>query len=282
MQTIKRKISLEPLINREYPIIRSGINSSIDTVNGCPIQPIPIGAEEYVGENVKYGKIDKSFIYIPIHFTQTFDNIGLFTDEEFIGSDELINSEPDVFIRQSGVNIENYFTFEQYLVTGVTESQVEFVQLYSQINPYAVGLNVSDIPSLEFTGVLSISDISIIYVIGGELDSNGSYKPNTGVVYETFNIPRVVRNPLTGTYSEVLLTTFKYYTMGIRDFNTSLSALIHEEKYLNVVFKPTIDNEVLIDRGTVNVCEKHLKLSEIDSVEQLGSYGQGFFNVKKS
>lgn len=281
MIKIYKKISLEPFINRDYPIIRAGIDTITATDNnGNIVETIPLGADEYVNENEKYGKIDRSFIYFPIYFTQSFENIGLFTNEPFIAADDLINSEPDYFTRKTGLNVEYYYTFDEYLVTGSTESQIEVVQLYSQNNPYVVGLNVSDTPSLEFTGVLSVTTDSVIYVIGGQLDNSGNYIPNTGIIYETFLYDKLIQNPLTGEYSEIPYTTFKYYTKGIRDYNTVLMALIHEEKYLNVINEPTIDNDLLFDRGIVNVNERHLRMSEIDSVEQLIKYNQNYFNVK--
>jgi hypothetical protein len=282
MIKIYKKISLEPFINRDYPIIRAGIDTITATdENGNHVETIPLGADEYVNENEKYGKIDRSFIYFPIYFTQTIENIGLFTNEEFIAADDLINSEPDYFTRKTGLNVEYYYTFDEYLVTGSTESQIEVVQLYSQNNPYVAGLNVSDTPSLDFTGVLSVTTDSVIYVIGGQLDNSGNYIPNTGIIYETFLYDKLIQNPLTGEYSEIPYTTFKYYTKGIRDYNTVLMALIHEEKYLNVINEPTIDNDLLFDRGVVNVNERHLRMSEIDTVEQLIRYNQNYFNVKK-
>jgi hypothetical protein len=282
MIKIYKKISLEPFINRDYPIIRAGIDTITATdENGNHVETIPLGADEYVNENEKYGKIDRSFIYFPIYFTQTIENIGLFTNEEFIAADDLINSEPDYFTRKTGLNVEYYYTFDEYLVTGSTESQIEVVQLYSQNNPYVAGLNVSDTPSLDFTGVLSVTTDSVIYVIGGQLDNSGNYIPNTGIIYETFLYDKLIQNPLTGEYSEIPYTTFKYYTKGIRDYNTVLMALIHEEKYLNVINEALIDNDLLFDRGVVNVNERHLRMSEIDTVEQLIRYNQNYFNVKK-
>lgn len=281
MITIKKKICLEPFINRKYPLIREGVNTSINE-DDCPISPIPIEFDEYVNKNDKYGEIDKSFIYLKIYISQTIENIGLFTNEEFIPSDEYINSSPDVFLREAGVGIENYYTYDQHLISGVTESQLDQLATYNQNNPFVEGLNMSNTPSIEFSGVLSITDNSIIYVIGGEVDSSGNYVENTGIVYETYDYTRIVQNNITGVFREIPYTTFKYYNKGIRDYNTTLSGLIHEEKYLNVIEPERIDNEIFIDRGTVNVFEKHLKMSEIDSVGQLERYGQGIFNVKKS
>jgi hypothetical protein len=282
MIKIYKRISLEPFINRDYPVIRAGIDTVVSTDEHGSHVDVPLGADEYVNKNEKYGKIDRSFIYFPIHFTQSFENIGLFTNEEFIAADDLINSEPDYFTRKTGLNVEYYYTFDEFLVTGYTESELEFVQLYDQNNPYIVNLNVSDTPSLDFTGVLAITTDSVVYVIGGQLDNSGNYVPNTGIIYETFSYNRLVQNPFTGEYSEVPYTTFKYYTKGFRDYNTVLMALIHEEKYLNVINEPTIDNDILFDRGVVNVNERHLRMSELDTVEQLMRYNQNFFNVKKS
>lgn len=278
MITIKKRICLEDFLNKDYPIVRPGISKKLLDQNGCPIPEIPINAEDYINENEKYNKIDKSFINLLVHFEQTFDNIGIFTNEEFIPSDEIINSEPDYFTRISGLNIENYYTFDEYLVTGFTESQLEVVSSYNQNNPFIANLNVSDTPSSDFTGVLEFNDSIVTYVIGGAIDV-GQYVPNTGIIYETSLVPRIVQNPLTGEFRSIDLTTFKYYTKGVRDYNTVLQALIHEEKFLNIVFEPTIDNDVVVDRGTVNINERHLKLSEIDSVGQMVKYGQNFFNV---
>ena len=96
MIKIYKRISLEPFINRDYPIIREGINTTINVdEHGNPIDNSHLGIDAYVNKNEKYGKIDRSFIYFPIYFTQTFENIGLFTNEEFIAADDLISSEPD-------------------------------------------------------------------------------------------------------------------------------------------------------------------------------------------
>ena len=99
---------------------------------------------------------------------------------------------------------------------------------------------------------------------------------------ETFSDLRQITDPKTGEIREIPLTTFSYYNRGVQNYNSTLSAIVHQDKYLGVVMPPRVDNDILIDRGTVNVMERFLKISEIDSVEQLEKYGQGFFKVSKT
>lgn len=281
MTKLEYKINLEPFINREYPKSRGGLNKSIDVdEKGCPIPPTTVDVESYLNDNPKYGQIDKSFIYLPILITQSFNNIGLYTDEDFIEMDNLINESFDVYTRKSGLPVENYFTYNEYFVTGQTSSALDVVKSYNQSNPYIIGFNMNPLPSQGFTGVISISDESIKYVIDGQINNVGQYVDGTGVIMETFSTSRLVEDPITKDLVEIPLTTFRYKVQGLRDYNTSLKALIHEEKYLGIVEKPIVNNDVLVDRGTVNVMERHLKLSEVDSVEQLQRYGQGFFRVQ--
>lgn len=284
MIKIKKRIGLEQFINRSYPTIRQGVNQDVNVdENGCPIQPLNVDIEGYINQNPKYGKIDKSFIVFPIFFRQIIDDMGLYTDEAYEEADNLINQAQDPYKRLTGLPVENYYTFNGAISSGLTESQLERVESYNQTNPYIVDLNVDDLPSKGFTGVISFDDESVTYVIGGEVDNTGDYISNTGVIYETFfNRTRIITDAITGELVEILVTTFKYFTKGYKDYNVDLFANIKEDKYLGVVFPPQVDNDVFVDRGTVNVMERHLKMSEIDSVEQLAKYGQGFYNITKT
>ena len=281
MIKIKRRIGLEPFINREYPPVRSGVDVAANVdANGCPIAPFSVEVAEYLSDNPKYGLIDKSFIYFPILLKQTYDDMGLFTNEEFIEAETLINEELDPYVRKTALPIQNYFTSNVDTITGYTESNLDVVRSYNVNTPYIEGFNVNALPSQAFTGVIEIKTESITYVIAGDVDNVGNYVDGTGIFMETFIYLRAVEDPVTGEIKEIPLTTFSYTAQGHKDYNTSLAALIHEEKYLGVVFAPSVNNDVLIDRGTVNVLERHLKLSEIDTVDQLERYGQGFFKLQ--
>ena len=105
----------------------------------------------------------------------------------------------------------DYFTSGSYEVTGLTESSLDRVRSYNVATPFIAGFNLDALPSENWTGVLEIRDESILYVIGGEVDTVGQYVPNTGVVLETFSALREVEDPMTGEIKEIPLTTFSYY-----------------------------------------------------------------------
>lgn len=273
-------ISIEKLRNREYPTMRDGINTSLVDDNNCPIQPENISVEGYINENPKYGEIDKSNIFLQIPLNQTTTNVGIYSDFEFIESKLLSNGEPIPCKRKTGLPVENYYTFDEHFVTGLTESQLFVVQSYNNANPYIIGNNMSNNPSKFFSGVIEIKTNSIVYVIGGDLDTNGIYVNNTGVVYETFNQFRRVYYEQTDESKDIPLTTFKYFTKGYREDNTQLSAIVKDEKLYGITQKPSVDSDLFVDRGNVNVYERHLKLSEIKSMGHLIRYGNGFYNVQ--
>lgn len=275
---IQRLVPIEDLINREYPLIRKGINGYTN-FNGCPAPETPIFVEDYVNENPQYGKIDKSFICLTINLNQSIDDMGLFSDIEYESSDFIINTPIDYFKRLTGLPIENYYTLDSYIVTGQTESNLDTIKSYNQKNPYIIGLNMSNDISLSFDGVLSLDGNKITYVLGGQVDNQGKYITGTGVKYVT-DFDRLQFREDCGQTKQYYLTTFEYRAVGVRDFNSVLNAIIKDDKYLGVVFPASIDDDVQIDRGTVNVMEKHLRLSEIDSVGQLTKYSAGYYNVK--
>lgn len=66
--------------------------------------------------------------------------------------------------------------------------------------------------------------------------------------------------------------------------NDYLYSNVYKENYLdNITFKPTVENNVRINRGNYSAFERHLKLSEIKTMEDLENYSNGsFFNLVES
>lgn len=50
---------------------------------------------------------------------------------------------------------------------------------------------------------------------------------------------------------------------------------------MGIINKPEIKNDVFIDRGVITPMEPHLRLSEVETLEHLINYGNGYFNVVK-
>lgn len=55
-----------------------------------------------------------------------------------------------------------------------------------------------------------------------------------------------------------------------------------DEHSLNFISEPEVESDIFIDRGINNAWERHLKFSEISTLDDLITYGNGFFNVKQN
>lgn len=74
---------------------------------------------------------------------------------------------------------------------------------------------------------------------------------------------------------------FHYKAEGWNNTNTSLSALTKEKYLMGITSPPEVSSNVFIDRGATTVMEMHLKLSEVESIEHMEWYGNGFYNLTK-
>lgn len=79
-----------------------------------------------------------------------------------------------------------------------------------------------------------------------------------------------------GDLSEI---TFK--SKGLNHNNSNEFNKIKENNLLGVVYEPKIKIDVFIDRGQNSSFDRHIKLSEIKSVQDLENYGNGFFKIKE-
>lgn len=147
MEVIKRKINLEQSTNRS--------------------------------REKNWGAMTASTFYINILITQTIDDMGLFTDQEFIPKIEKVNNQPDYTIlidklNQVGVqfpfmtgistpyfntistpqnlwnvlrfplnNVERYYNYTKTVITGFTESRIEDVRTYDISMPFKVGFDMN-------------------------------------------------------------------------------------------------------------------------------------------
>ena len=76
------------------------------------------------------------------------------------------------------------------------------------------------------------------------------------------------------------LSSFKYPKNNEKDY---LYMNTFKLEYLNgITYQPIVDNTVKINRGINSAFEKHIKLSEINTVEDMENYQNGgFFNIQK-
>lgn len=278
MRIIKRRILIENFINRESPTIIPSEN--ILAINGdeCAAEELSKTTNEIIIDNPDYGRVDVQNIYLKIFIPQKYDDMGIFTDHDYEPNENAVLGVPDPCVRLTGLTKESYYV-DGIPFTGLTDSKSNLVESYSLSNPFIVGLNRSSDLDNCFTGVIEDDIEKTIYVVNGEVDASRNYVPDTGVIYTTYkNITRTITLS-TGGSQIIPLTEFTTNGSGKNESNTSLSAITKEEKYFGVVFPEQIVNDVFIDRGNTTVFERHLRFSEIDSVDQLERYNNGFFNI---
>lgn len=274
MELIKRKILLENSIDRSY-------------------------------DSPTYGELTATSFYVNVMLTQNIDDMGMFTDTEYIPnfinnftavnysilSEKLAASGitfpfmvgilpsnvatfDDFTLRLTGKTVSDYYYFTNTTITAETESRAEDVRSYSTNQPFVLNFDTSNETYINYTGgtVNGVDRVTAFgtaftYVFGVDVtDPNiGTPQQRNGLLYKDLESSET--------------TILSFIGEGWNETNTSLSALTKEEYLFGVTSKPEVENDIFIDRGITTIFEKHLKMSEITNLDELVRYGRGFFNV---
>ena len=286
MEVIKKKILLE---------------NSIDRVNPST-----------------WGQLSASTFYLNVLLTQNIDDMGMFTDLDFIAKSNsevnysvLINkmnesgytsnfmlSEPvytippisiydDKTLRIPTKTLENYFKYGELVITASTESKMDAVKTYDIANPYKVNFIMGNESYLNYKNqtingvneVISLGEPNT-YVIDANNDQYiGTQLQSTGLLYTDYS--GITRNVVVNNTIKTLpLTNVSYIGEGWNETNTGVYASYKEEYLFGIISPPEIKSEVFIDRGKTSVLDKHLRLSEIKNLNGLTKYGNGFYNIQ--
>jgi len=285
MIRIKRKILLE---------------SSIDRTTNSPT----------------WGKLTADTFYINVFLSQNMDNMGMFTDTDFIPYTDtsidysLVTNKLELsgitfpFMSNnrtpiiSGTSIvtnrlpqyveSKYYDYGNSYISGNTDSKIDELKSYDSTNTYKVGFDINTQTYTDYDGT-TISGVSrvvsvgepTIYVFDTLNDSNiGTTSQKTGLKYLDYS--GISRNVIIdGVKNNIPVTNFSFIGEGLNETNVSLSALTKEEYLFGIISPPEVKSNLFIDRGTTTVMEKHLKLSEIMDLDALSRYGKGYFNLTK-
>lgn len=239
MEIIRRKILIEDLITRE-----SGPD---------------------------YGRIVKEHIYLDVYLTQTIDNIGLYTDIPFEESiNRVIDKNKIINGYRSNYDIRSWYKSGGRITT-TTNSKLNDLKGYKEAERFKLNFDIDKGNYITYRGdeisgvsrIIEKDDEVIKYVIDAKNDNNlGTENQTTGLYYIDDNG-----------------TTVTYTSQGINETNSSLSAISKKEFLMGIISNPQIKNDVFINRGQTSVTEHHLRLSEIESLEHLVNYGNGYYNV---
>lgn len=251
--------------------------------------------------DTSYGNITATTVEVKVLLSQSADDMGMPTDmpvfntpvdytalvEKYVelglnptfvgGTSPTIVLSDDTSIRVVGKPVMDYYA-QGGLVTGTTDSKLRVVKSFKKNNPWQIGLSMisEDYENYKYGTVNGESKITdngnpMKYVIDKD-----DAKADTGIRYEAdmnnTNTVNGVREPI---------TKFEFNSEGWNNLNSSLSAITKEEYLLGIISPPEVQSDVFIDRGATTVMESHLRLSEIESLEHLIDYGNGFYNINK-
>ena len=195
-------------------------------------------------------------------------------------------------LRIPGNDVTTYYNYPainslNFKITGYTDSKLEDLRSYKISNPFQVGFDMERTNYYNYVNTLihGVSRIYSmaeprIYVFDTPADSTlGQPSQINGLQYIDYT--GKTRPLSTNNNGTILITQFSYVCEGINMTNTSLSALTKEEYLFGVIFPPEVKSDVFIDRGMTSVTDKHLRLSEVKDLNELGRYGNGLYTLNK-
>lgn len=243
-----------------------------------------------------WGVLTATSFYINVFLTQNVDDMGLFTDLDYIPSTTAatyaataLTSTDQVTLRFQNTNESKYYSTQHLPITGTTDSKKEDLMSYDENDRYIVGFDIDSESYTNYIGA-NISGVSrvisngepSVYVFDAKNDANiGTNLQTTGILYRDYTgLTKTVL--IDGVSTVVPLTEFRFISEGQNQTNVSLSALTKEEYLFGIISPPEVQNDVFIDRGVVSVMDMHLRMSEIKNLGQLTRYGNGFYTIRRT
>jgi len=257
-----------------------------------------------------WGTLTATTFYIKILLTQNIDDMGMFTDIDYIVKNKVstpadytlltnkltdlgltfpfmsgafnpyfttVNTPQNLWnvLRYPSNTENNYYNFVDIVITATTDSRIEDVRSYSAINPYRTNFDVNAEIYENYEGIL----------VNGVDRITSMDNPKTYVFDAINDINLGTNNQINGLQFKDYIgnpkSILRYIGEGFNKTNISLSALTKEEYLFGIISPPEVENDVFIDRGITTVMDMHLKLSEIKNIKGLESYGNGYYKLNK-
>lgn len=226
-------------------------------------------------------------IYLKIPLTQKIEDLGMMTDMPFNEQINLCSGGLPLNFMNDGVT--SVFYKQGGIVNYASDSKLEVVRSYDSDNPYIENFDIKKEYYVNYNGegingvdrVVKINGDEIVYTVDAKRDSLiGTSGQTTGIQY-TDNPEGGVVIPLE-LDGDITTTKVQYFAEGWNERNTSTDPQIQEEYLLGIISQPEIKSDVFIDRTTFSVLDKHLRLSEVESLEHLTNYGNGYYNINRN
>jgi hypothetical protein len=163
-------------------------------------------------------------------------------------------------------------------ITNITETISSDLSTATDIYTYLIDAQYDINGDIPNTGI-QYTDTYIGYLESGT--TNYILSSTNTVTYDSLNnytANITLGNALYNTLSLPINTNLNYEQFS--DENTFNLSKINKIEYLmGIIDNPNINNTLFIDRGNNAAWENHLKLNEIRTLDQLVTYGNGFFNI---
>lgn len=271
-----------------------------------------------------WGAMTASTFYVNIFLTQDIDDMGLFTDIQYFSNVPVAQSPVDYSIlinkmiqsgytspfmfgilppaftgitetdlktlRFTGNTESSYYAYFNLPITGFTDSKIEDVYSYSQLDRLKVGLDIEAETYINYIGntINGVSRVSsdgepVVYVVDTANNALlGTNNQSSGILYRDYSgITRTVTYE-DGVTEVIPVTQFRFRGEGKNQTTVSLSAITKEEYLFGIISTPEVQSDVFIDRGITSVMDMHLRLSEIKNMGELARYGNGFYTIRRT
>lgn len=151
------------------------------------------------------------------------------------------------------------------MVSGTTSHKLDVISTYDKVRPFKIGVN--GVTNIDYIDPILQTGYTKIYYTIGDINYVTTYRPPTNQ-FDVNAHPTTFSTTLSGY-------DFEPYLYG----NNQLTFDVKEEAKMGLVFPPKVNNELFIERMSVAVFERHSRLAEIDSLEELIEYKNGYYNI---
>jgi hypothetical protein len=290
MELIKKKIRLE-----------DGISRNPDTTYG------DLTATTFYAHIFLTQDMDNMGIFTDINYENTVPDYSILLNKLTLSglTFQFMNGQsPSVVLTgyTKYLRLDNSVASDWYkdgdVMGAITETRRDELKSYNKTNRFIPNFNLEVESYLNYQGTLingvtritehtqNPTGFTTTYTFDGNNDITiGTPNQTTGLLYTDVN--RTITNIEKGTNrddylkNKTRMAVLQYKAEGWNETNTSLSALTKEEYLMGILYPPEVFSDVNIDRGSTTVMEKHLKLSEVESIDHLEWFGNGFYNIVK-
>ncbi len=151
------------------------------------------------------------------------------------------------------------------IISGYTDDRLNQIKTFDKTQPYIVGINgVTNITYNDPSNPILENISSLNYTIDG-------------INYLT-RLGKTNRLPLGSNQPRIqnTQTIYDFISSGLTQQEINV---IKYEVEMGVSEPPKIESEIFIDRQSSSVYEKHLRMEEITSLEQLEEYRNGYYTI---